>query len=212
MPVKSTNARVAGYGLLLCGVLVGSPHDVLAQDAEPSRPVTTYSPMTDAERWHQYVVDNFLSAGASLRAIGTAFGDSNAGRPVGWDDRYARNLASEFGRFTIQGTVQATVAKALGYDTRFGSCECTGGWKRTKRALVRSFVTYDHTGKRVVDLPRVTGIYTGSVLMMAWYPSGYRLVRDGLETGTISLAVETGFYVVREFAPDLKHLIFRSSK
>ncbi len=208
-------ARTARFTVVVAALLAGAAANAVAQDPALPDPVLPYLPMTDQERWHQYVVDNFLSAGAYLRAFGTSIGDSNADRPVGWSDgsrRYVRNLASEFGRFTIQGTVQATMAKVLAYDTRYRRCDCTGAWRRTSHALARSFVTHDQAGHHVVDLPRVSGIYAGSFAMMSWYPSGYHLAPDGFRIGTISLAVETGLYVIREFGPDLKRLVRRTDR
>ena len=183
-----------------------------AQNSIPSVATNSYSPMTKKERWSQYVNDNFVSQGAYFRAFGASLGDSTASKPVEWGgppERYSLNFASQFARFTISGTVQSSMAAALGYDTRYHRCNCTGGWKRTEHALSRTFVTYDSSGRRKFDLPGLSGIYAGSIPMMDWYPRGYSPLTNGVRNGNIAVGVTAGIYLIREFSPKLRNKLYK---
>lgn len=183
-----------------------------AQGPGASASTNGYSPMTKKERWSQYLNDNFVSQGAYFRAFAASLGESTANKPAEWGgpaERYSLNFASEFARFTIAGTVQSSMAAALGYDTRYHHCECIGGWKRAEHALLRTFVTYDSSGRRKFDLPGLSGIYAGSMLMMEWYPRGYSPLTNGVRNGNIAIGVTTGIYLIREFSPELKKTFHR---
>lgn len=184
----------------------------LAQNSGSSAGVKSYSPMTKKERWNQYLGDNFVNQGAYFKAFGASLGDSTANRPAQWGgpaERYSLNFASQFARFTITGTVQSSMAAALAYDTRYHQCECKGGWKRAGHALSRTFVTYDSSGHHKLDVPGLSGIYEGSMLMMYWYPRGYDPLTNGVRNGNIAVGVTTGVYVIKEFSPELKRMFHR---
>lgn len=197
---------VATWILILCHALPSA-----AQDSGRS-PEKTYSPMSKKERWNQYISDNFVNQGAYFKAFGASLGGSTANRPAQWGgsaERYSLNFASQFARFAIAGTVQSSIAAAFAYDTRYHQCECEGGWKRAGHALSRTFVTYDSSGHHKLDVPGLSGIYAGSMLMMYWYPRGYDPLTNGVRNGNIALGVTTGVYLIKEFSPELKRMFHR---
>jgi len=210
---KSMSAAALGRSFVLATwILLSSYTPASAQDEIPSLPTRNYSPMTKEERWNQYLSDNYVNRGAYFRAFGASFGDSTANRPAQWGgpaERYPLNFASQFGRFAIAGTIQSSMAAALSYDTRYHHCDCSGGWKRAGHALKRAFVTYDSSGHQKIDLPGISGIYAGSMLMMYWYPRGYAPLTDGVRNGNIAMGVTTGVYLIREFSPELKRMFHR---
>lgn len=181
----------------------------LAQNSEPSEAAKSYSPITNKERWNHYLNDNFVNQGVYLKAFGASLGDSTADRPAQWGgpaERYSLNFASQFARFAIAGTVQSSMAAALAYHTRYNHCECKGSWKRTGHALSRTIVTYDSSGQHKVDVPGISGIYAGSMLVMYWYPRGYDPLTNGVRNGNIAMGVTTGVYCIKEFSPELKKI------
>ena len=198
--------------LLATWILLSSHPPARAQDSIPSLPARTYSPMAKKERWNQYLSDNFLDKGAYFRAFGASLGDAAANKPEQWGgpaERNSLNFASQFARFAIAGTVQSSMAAALGYDTRYHRCDCKGGWKRTENALARTFVTYDSSGRRKLDVPGLSGIYAGSMLMMYWYPRGYDPLTNGVRNGNIAVGVTAGIYLIKEFSPELRKTFHR---
>ena len=73
-------------------------------------------------------------------------------------------------------------------------------------ALSRTFMTYESTGHHKVDMPGLSGIYAGSMVMMYWYPRGYDPLTNGVRNGNIAVGVTTGIYLIREFSPELKKI------
>lgn len=198
--------------VLATSILLSANTRAWAQDSIPSLTAKSYSPMTKKERWSQYLNDNFLKQGAYFRAFGASLGDSTANKPAQWggpSERYSLNFASQFARFTIAGTVQSSMAAALGYDTRYHHCDCKGGWKRAENALSRTFLTYDSSGRRKFDVPGLSGIYAGSILMMYWYPRGYDPLTNGVRNGNIAVGVTAGIYLIKEFSPELRKAFHR---
>ena len=206
---------VAGLSLWVVAatsMLLSANTRAWAQASIPSLTQKSYSPMTKKERWSQFLNDNFLRQGAYFRALGSSLGDSTGNKPGQWGGppkRYSLNFASQFARFAIAGTVQSSMAAALGYDTRYHRCHCKGGWKRVENALSRTFLTYDSAGHRRVDVPGLSGIYAGSMLMMYWYPRGYEPLKDGVRNGNIAVGVTAGIYLIKEFSPELKKAFHR---
>lgn len=176
---------------------------------------SSYQPLSAQQRWQEYVHYNFESPGAYLRAFGASIGEHYPRNPPTWPSGaagYFTDVGSQFGRFTIDGTIDAAMAAALQYDPRYLACNCHGAFRRTTHAVLRTFVTYDQDGRRVPDLPGLSGIYGGSMLMMYWYPRRYSPLTTGVQVGNFSLGVQGVVNIVKEFAPDIKHAINRPKK
>lgn len=67
----------------------------------------------------------------------------------------------------------------------------------------RTFVTCDSFGRRRFDVPGLSGIYAGSMLMMDWYPRGYSPLINGVRNGNTAVAITASIYLIREFSPEL---------
>lgn len=174
--------------------------------------LSLYQPLSEKERWHIYFHDNFESPGAYFRAFGASIGEHYPTNPPTWPSGaagYFADVGSQFGRFTIDGTIDASMAAAFRYDPRYLACNCHGAFRRTGHAILRTFITYDRDGHRVPDLPGLSGIYGGSMLMMYWYPKGYSPLTTGVQVGNFSLGVQCVVNIVKEFAPDIKRFVRR---
>lgn len=168
--------------------------------------------MDAKDRWHDYVVQNFAIPGALFRTLGASLGDQGGNAPPEWGQGwqgFGQRAASEFGRFTIAGTIQSSMAATLREDTRFFRCQCRGFLQRSGHAISRTFITYDHNGHKTPDLPGLAGIYGGGMLMTYWDPHRFTPLSDGFRNGNIGEAVATGITLIREFAPDFKRLFQR---
>lgn len=73
-----------------------------------------------------------------------------------------------------------------------------------ENALSRTFVTYDSSGRRKLDVPGLSGTYAGSMLTLYWYPRGYDPLTSGVRNGNIAVGVTAGIYLIKEFRPELK--------
>ena len=173
---------------------------------------SAYQPLSGEQRWQTYLHDNFETPGAYFRAFGASIGEHYPANPSTWPSGaagYFTDVGSQFGRFTIDGTIDASMAAALRYDPRYLSCGCHGAFRRTAHAVLRTFMTYDQSGQRVPDLPGIAGVYGGSMLMMYWYPREYSPLSRGVQVGNFSLGVQGVVNIVKEFAPDIRRTVRR---
>jgi len=199
--------------LVLMGAVLRAQSSSISADNGifPSRDAS-YVPPNGKQRWHIYLHDNFEIPGAYFRALGASIGEHYPAKPAAWPSGpagYFADVGSQFGRFTIGGTIDAVAASALRYEPRYLPCNCHGPPRRVGHAVLRTFLTYDHDGRRVPDLPGLAGNYGGSILMMYWYPSGYGSISRGIQAGNFSLAIQGVVNVVKEFAPDIRDTIGR---
>ena len=112
---------------------------------------------------------------------------------------YGKRYASSFGRNAIRQTVIYGLDTALGLDTGFKKSQRKGFFPRMKDALAANITSRTRTGKRVISVPRLTGVYTSAIISTeTWYPARYGY-KDGLRSGTRSLLTGFGLNLVREF-------------
>jgi hypothetical protein len=123
-------------------------------------------------------------------------------KPEEWEQGasgYGKRYASTFGRNAIQQTVVYGLDSALGLDTGFKKSARNGFFPRMKDALAANITSRTRTGKRVISVPRIAGVYTGAIISHeAWYPERYNY-KDGLRVGTNTLLLGFGLNLVREF-------------
>jgi hypothetical protein len=185
------------------------PQEAIPDSSTPPPPA--YTAMTKRERWQDYEHTNFASYGAFFQAFFTGLGDFTGDVPH-WDSGMkglSEHVASEFGTFTIAGTIHSSLAAALHEDTRYFHCSCRGGFHRTLHALERTFLTYGDNGRLYPDISGLAGIYGGSMLTTEWYPAKYTATGYGVRQANIAVGVTSAIYVIREFSPEIKHTFYR---
>ncbi len=123
-------------------------------------------------------------------------------KPEDWEQGlsgYGKRYASSFGRNAIQQTVVYGLDSALGLDTGFKKSTRKGFFPRMKDALAANITSRTKSGRRVISLPRIAGVYTGSIISHeTWYPERYNY-KDGFRAGTNTLLLGFGLNLVREF-------------
>ena len=196
---------------VLCLLVVGAMA-VYAQEAGPTPspdPAKTNTQKTDddyvfpthGERFKRYVKS---SVGPfPLLRIGLAAGvDQWRDSPEEWEQGakgYGRRFASGLGKNVIQQTVTYGLDEAMGLDTGFQPSKREGFFPRFKDALIQNVTSRTKSGKRVISVPRLAGVYTGSIVATeTWYPERYSY-KDGLRQGTRTLVTGFGFNLIREF-------------
>ena len=91
------------------------------------------------------------------------------------------------------------IIRSLSLDTGFERSKRKGFWPRLSDALIQNVTSRTRSGKRVLSAPIFIGVYAGSIIPAeTWYPSRYSY-KDGLRSGTYSLATGFGLNVLREF-------------
>lgn len=175
----------------------------------------TYEAMSNHDRWCAYVRENYTTPGVAIRTFGAGLGEQLGTKPPEWgsgSNGYFHRTGSELGRFTLQGTIQSSMAAGLHQDTRYIPCSCSNVPKRALHAVERTFLTYGSHGQREVDIAGLSGIYGSSMLSMYWYPSHYGPLVQGVQGGHGGVAIQTGLNLLREFSPELAkplHLFHR---
>jgi hypothetical protein len=193
-----------------------------AQDLEPSHPnlpeaaetssqaksgqtgATTSKPFvfpTRRERFNRYLKSTV--GPFSLLHTGISAGINQwRDNPEEWEQGasgYGKRFASGFGRTAIQQTVIYGLDSALGLDTGFKKSQRKGFFPRMKDALAENITSRTRTGKRVISVPRISGVYASRIISAeAWYPASYDY-KDGLRSGTRSLLTGFGMNLIREF-------------
>jgi hypothetical protein len=175
-----------------------------ATTTQPTSTQTTtdqYVFPTHGERFKRYVSSS-VGPFPLLRISASAGISQWRDSPEEWGQGgkgYGRRWASGFGRNLVQQTVTYGLDEALNQDTGFEKSKREGFGARVKDALVQNVTSRTRSGKRVISVPRIAGVYTGGIVAATtWYPDRYN-VGDGLKQGTTTLLMGFGINVLREF-------------
>jgi hypothetical protein len=118
----------------------------------------------------------------------------------GWD-AFGVRMASHFGQHLIREQLEAGVWAIDHEDPRHRRSGLTGVGPRTRYAIVHTFVTRSDSGTTMPAYSRFVGDYGAGFISREWYPDRFHTVGQGLEAGTISLGVDVGMNILREFWP-----------
>ncbi len=172
----------------------------------PAGPVSGYTPLTGSEKWHYYLKSTYGPVAAARVATWSAVNQAQDTNPE-WGqgmEGYGKRVASKFGQYAIKRSVAQGLGALLNEDPRYFASTRTGIMPRAAHALAWTFITRKDDGGNKFAEARVIGTFTGSLVSRAWYPEGERSVRNGLESGAISIAIDAGWNVFKEFWPDVR--------
>jgi hypothetical protein len=173
-----------------------------------SRPL---DPLNNEQRADVYFHQTFLTAGAYALRMFTAGIDQARGVPYQWGggmQGYGRRFSSRYGQFMIANTFHSLGNAALGYETRYDLCRCTGFWPRTRHAIVRNFVTYNRTERELRPaVPLYVGSFGAGMISSVWFPRSHDLWRDGAYAALGQAGWGSAYNWVSEFAIDILHKI-----
>jgi hypothetical protein len=169
-----------------------------------------YAAMTSSQRWNDFVSGNLASPAVALRVFSSAAISHFNHEPLSWGEGsrgYFERACSHYARFAVQGAVHSGLAAALGHDTRYFRSPEENAWRRTRRALRRTFVTRDREGRSVFDISQITALYTSPMIASTWHPRHYGALTQGFRGGNFGIGALAVGNLFREFGPDLKHLV-----
>ena len=214
--------------LLGCLVVLCTSSALWAQEPEPlttdgsatvtlvaPAPASTafhYTPLTRHERWHGFLHETFLGTQPALQIFGTALLDHLGHAPTQWGvgfHGYQHRLQNRFYSTMIQGGVQYSLAAMMHEDTRYLPAHDARFTHRAGHALKRTLFTYNGAGDRVLDLPGLAGIYSGSMIPELWHPRGYSPFHQGVQAANFGVMFQAANNLIREFRPDLEHLFLK---
>ncbi|HEX5227131.1 MAG TPA: hypothetical protein VFW44_05450 [Bryobacteraceae bacterium] len=119
---------------------------------------------------------------------------------------FGKRLGSAFGKHLVKSAIEYPVAKvrheALGYerstDPRFRP--------RLEHALLATVYTRKTTtGQKTVNTHEIAGAVGSGLISRLWQPASVRTVSAGFGSAGITLGVDAGTNVVREFWPEIRH-------
>jgi len=168
--------------------------------AEPELP-----PQPTAKQYVKHAV----GPGAVLRAGAGAAITQGTNTPSEWGQGaagFGKRLGSAFGKHLVKKAIQYPVAhlrhEVLGYERS----SRTGFKPRLEHALLATVITRKTTtGKKTVATNEIAGAFGSGLISRLWQPASVRTVSAGFMSGGITLGVDAGSNVLREFWPEIRH-------
>jgi hypothetical protein len=122
--------------------------------------------------------------------------------PEEWGDTwegFGRRVASGMGSGVIKHTAMYGLDEALKVDSHYYRSKKKDWKSKVTNALISPVTARTVEGKRTIGIPRIAGTYTAAIISReTWYPARYDW-KDGLKSGTTSLAWNAAFNLVKEF-------------
>lgn len=171
----------------------------------------TMRPLTLEERRELYMQQTLATPGAYLKRLFAAGIDQARGVPSQWDDGwggFSERFASREGQFITANSVAAAGNALLQYEPRYDQCQCSGFWPRTRHAILRNFVTYNHSEQVLrPQLGLYGGAFIGGIVSTYWKPPPHNAFSQGgyAMLGQAGYGALLNFFI--EFAGDINHKI-----
>jgi hypothetical protein len=175
-------------------------------DGPVGAPVISAQPLTFSERVKIYEHSFIEPESVIGPALGAGIGQWRD-TPPEWGQgagAYGKRFASGFGRSVISRTIAFGVATADREDSRFIPSNETGVWRRTRHAIVGTFVSRTPSGGRMPAFSRFVGVYSAGFIANAWEPRSQDDTAHALERGSTALLSSVGWHVFKEFWPDIR--------
>jgi hypothetical protein len=202
--------------LTVCGLLFfAAAFSISAQSSAPSGSSTnSISPASASQKQSDIYVRPDAKT-REKRYFSSIFGPFSLGKDVAlagyntWRNSpeewgptwkgFGRRVASNFGQSAIKNTVQFGLDEVLKEDSQFYRSKDKSVSARIGNALISPVTARTVDGKRTIGIPRIVGTYSSAIIAReAWYPDRYSW-KDGMKSGTISLAFTAGFNLIKEF-------------
>lgn len=176
----------------------------------------TMTPLTSSQRRVHYLQQTLATPGAYMKRMFVAGIDQARGSPSQWDDGwggYLERFASREGQFISANTLAALGNSALRYEPRYDQCQCRGLLPRTRHAILRNFLTYDSSERRLrPQWALYGGAFGGGMISTAWKPHPRNAFAEGARgmLGQAAYGTLLNFFI--EFAGDINRKIGAKSR
>ncbi len=184
-----------------------------AQQANTPVPAAASNPnspqLSGRDRWNRYLEETYLSPGPYIVSFGAGLAFQAFDYPREWGGGfagYARRTGNQFGIIVIQNSIHDGGEALFRYDPRYHACRCSGFWRRTGHAFEMSFLTYDRSGHKQLDISQLAGAYGSGIISGLWYPRRYSPWVQGIQTGHMQFGFVIGNNLVDEFRPELQRV------
>jgi hypothetical protein len=169
-----------------------------------NRPLVT---LTGKQRQEIYLQQTLLTPGTYLKRMFDAGIDQWREVPAQWGEGwagYGERWASREGQFIASNSLAALGNAKLGYEPRYDQCRCSGFGPRTRHAIVRNFLTYDRSERKMhPQWALYGGALGGGLISTAWKPQPRNAFAEGGRAmlGQAAWGVMLNFFT--EFAVDI---------
>jgi hypothetical protein len=168
-------------------------------------------PLTVPERRELYLQQTLATPGAYMKRMFAAGIDQARGVPYQWGGGfggYGKRFASREGQFITANSVTALGNAALGYEPRYDQCQCSGLWPRTRHAILRNFLTYNHSEQELrPQLGLYAGEFAGGTVSGTWKPQPRNAFAEGGRALLGQAAYGSLLNFFTEFANDINRKI-----
>lgn len=156
----------------------------------------------------QYVKRAVSPVAVARAGAGAAVNQAN-NTPSEWGQGaqgFGKRLGSAFAKHLVKKAIQFPVARlrheALGYERS----DQVGFKPRLRHALVATVITHKTTTEqKTVAMGEISGAMGSGLISRLWQPASTRSLSLGFTSGGITLGIDAGTNVLREFWPDIRH-------
>lgn len=162
--------------------------------------------MTQAERNRRYL-RSLVSPVALVSAAASAGISQWEDSPREWKqggEGYGRRIANSYANYITRQTMLFGASSLLDEDNRYLPCAPSGAGPRMEYAIESTFLARRHDGSRRFSYSRIGATLGTAFLSRAWQPPSARAPQHAASSFGISMAVQVGFNVAREFVPFLR--------
>jgi hypothetical protein len=123
---------------------------------------------------------------------------------------YAKRYGGAFADQAIGNYLtEAAFPALLRQDPRYFRMGSTSGfWKRVGYSMSRTIVTRGDSGARQFNFSEIVGNGVAAGISAAYYPPSSRHPEEVFEKFALNLGSDSGFNILKEFWPDMRHKLF----
>lgn len=171
--------------------------------------VTAQPAENSAEHPAKKLVKNTFRPFAVLRAGAGAAIEQARDVPHEWGQGmagYGKRLGSALGKHVVNNSIHLAVAEIRHEEVGYRPSGEQHFGPRLKYALLSTVVTRKTTtGVKTVSTGELSGAFGSGLISRAWQPASTRSIALGFESGGITLGVDAGTHVLKEFWPEIRH-------
>jgi hypothetical protein len=194
---------------VVCACLLLAARPVCqAQAPPPAVPANPppFVPITQAERTREYLKSLVSPVDVVSAAAGAGLSQWRDS-PREWKQGgagYGRRFANDYAGHLARATMMFGASSLLHEDNRYFTSGRRGAGARLKYALESTFLARRNDGSRRFSYSRIGAGLGTAILSRTWVPPSWDHPRNVAINFGITLAVEAGFNVGREFLPFLR--------
>ena len=163
------------------------------------------TPLTGAQRWHDYWTATIGPGAVLSEAAAAGFGQWENSPPE-WKQGgsgYGKRFANDMAYNAVRNTLTAGTASLLHEDNRYFASGKTSIAGRVMYALASPVTARRASGRRSISISGATGIVGVSMISRAWSPPSWQGSGNVAVSAGLTYAGTAGFNLVREFIPDI---------